>query len=56
MNPHQPELLLFWAHGGLMATYQQYEYLKQAWLLRHPDATPDQIDRALQSIARRLGL
>ena len=39
-----------------MATYQQYEYEKQAWLRRHPDATPAQIDRAFQAIARRLGL
>jgi len=39
-----------------MATYQQYEYEKQAWLRRHPDATASQIDRAFQAIARRLGL
>ena len=42
--------------GAFMATYQQYEYEKQAWLRRHPDATPAQIDRAFQAIARRLGL
>jgi len=39
-----------------MATYQQYEYEKQAWLRRHPDATSAQIDQACQAIARGLGL
>ena len=42
--------------GKSMATYQLYEYEKQAWLLRHPDATPAQITRAFQAIARKLGL
>lgn len=39
-----------------MASYQLYEYEKQAWLRDHPNATSDQIDRAFQAIARRLGL
>jgi hypothetical protein len=42
--------------GFLMATYQLYEYEKQAWIRRHPDATPAQIERAFKAIARRLGL
>jgi len=51
------------SHGALaffmglsMAAYQLYEYEKQAWLRRNPEATPAQIERAFMAIARRLGL
>ena len=48
-------------HTGLslmeiVMSYQLYEYEKQAWLKRHPEATPAQIMRAFKAIARKLGI
>lgn len=42
--------------GKTKMTYQLYEAEKSIWLRKHPDATPAQILRAFQAIARRLGL
>lgn len=39
-----------------MTVYQRYESDKAAWLRAHPDATPDQIERAMRAIAERLGI
>jgi len=39
-----------------MATYALYEAEKAIWLRQNPQATPAQIMRAYQAIARRLGL
>lgn len=39
-----------------MATYALYEAEKAIWLRDHPNATPAQVLRAFQAIARRLGL
>jgi hypothetical protein len=36
--------------------YQAYAAAKRAWLAENPGATPEQIERAFQEIARRLGL
>jgi len=36
--------------------YQQYEYLKQQWASTHPEATPAQYQKAIQQIARKLGI
>jgi len=39
-----------------MNPHQLYSAEKAAWLRAHPGATPDQIERAFQAIAERLGL
>ena len=33
-----------------------YEGAKRAWLIAHPDASPEQIERAFKAIAERLGV
>lgn len=39
-----------------MTRHQAYEHLKRSWLQRHPKATPEQIEKAMQAIARKVGL
>ena len=36
--------------------YSHYEYLKQRWLMDHPEATAKEIEEAFQRIARKLKL
>lgn len=38
------------------ATYRAYEAEKARWLAQNPTATPVQIERAFQAIAKRLGI
>lgn len=33
-----------------------YEMYKQQWLLAHPNASPDEYQRAMTEIARKIGL
>lgn len=40
-------------HDNLCALYSQS---KADWMAQHPNATPEQIERACQDIAKRLGL
>ena len=37
-------------------SYHRYEAEKALWLRTHPNATPEQIERACRAIARRLGV
>ena len=39
-----------------MNPYQRYSAEKAAWLCANPNATPEQIERAYQLIAKRLGV
>jgi len=41
---------------GLIMNYSSYEREKAAWLRANPQATPQQIERAFQAIAKRLGV
>ena len=34
----------------------QYEFLKQEWIKNHPNATPQEYQKAMQSIARKCGV
>lgn len=34
----------------------QYEFFKEAWRANHPEATPEEYEKAMQDIARRIGL
>ena len=36
--------------------WASYSFQKNAWIAAHPDATHEDIDKAAQSIARRMGL
>jgi hypothetical protein len=36
--------------------YSQYEFYKQEWIAKHPNATPLQYQKAMQEIARKLGI
>ena len=36
--------------------HAEYSYQKAKWLASHPDATPAQIEAAMKSIARKLGI
>lgn len=38
------------------ALHQAYAAQKRAWMAAHPGATPEQIERAFQQIAERLGI
>ena len=42
------------AGGGGMS--YAYEAAKQAWVRAHPGATPEQYERAMRAICRRLGI
>lgn len=37
-------------------SWQDYEYAKHEWIRRHPNATPEEYDRAIAAIVKRLGL
>lgn len=37
-------------------SYQQYEQLKQEWIAKHPNSTPEQYQKAMQAIARKCGI
>lgn len=37
-------------------SYAQYELLKAEWIAKHPHATPAQYSKAMQDIARKLGI
>lgn len=37
-------------------SYNQYEQLKAEWIAKHPNATPSQYSKAMQYIARKLGI
>lgn len=37
-------------------SYALYEQLKAEWLASHPDATPAEIQRAMQAIAKKCGI
>jgi len=37
-------------------SYSQYEFLKQEWIKSHPDATPQQYQKAMSAIAKKLGI
>jgi hypothetical protein len=37
-------------------SYSLYEYLKREWIESHPSATPEQYQRAIRAIAKRLGI
>ena len=39
-----------------MSTEHDYIEAKTAWLREHPGATPEEVERACQEIAERLGL
>lgn len=39
-----------------MSPHQRYSAEKDAWLRANPGATAEQIERAFQAIARRLGI
>jgi hypothetical protein len=39
-----------------MNKYQRYEMEKSTWLYLHPEATPEQTEKALKAIAKRIGL
>jgi hypothetical protein len=39
-----------------MNTFQRYEQEKRAWVYTHPDASPEQLERAFKAIAKRLGI
>lgn len=39
-----------------MNRHQAYEFLKARWLAANPGATPAEIERALQALARRCGV
>jgi len=36
--------------------WERYEQLKAAWVLDHPEATPDAYSEAMRAIAERLGM
>lgn len=38
------------------ATWHNYEYAKQMWVLKNPTATPEQYQAAMIRIAARLGV
>jgi len=33
-----------------------YEWLKARWIREHPNSTPEEYERAMQEIAKRLGV
>lgn len=37
-------------------SYQDYEYLKAAWIKAHPDASPEEYERAMRKLAKELGV
>ena len=37
-------------------SWQAYEAAKRAWIAANPNATPEQYDRAMRAIAKRLGV
>lgn len=39
-----------------MWAYVEYEKRKQEWIKSHPDATPNDIERACEEIAKELGV
>jgi hypothetical protein len=36
--------------------WRKYEAMKQAWIAAHPNATPEQYQRAVAQIAKRCGV
>lgn len=39
-----------------MSKHQRYEFEKSTWLYLHPEATAEQIEKAMKAIAKRIGL
>ena len=39
-----------------MWNYVEYERLKGEWLAQHPDATADEVQRALNELEERMGV
>jgi hypothetical protein len=37
-------------------SYQTYELLKQEWIAKNPHATPEQYQKAMQLISKKLGV
>lgn len=37
-------------------SYELYEMYKQEWIAKHPTATHEQYQKAMQEIAKRLGI
>lgn len=37
-------------------SYHQYEILKAEWIAKHPDATPQEYQKAMTAIARKCGV
>lgn len=37
-------------------SWETYELLKQEWIAKHPNSTPQEYENAMRNIARKLGL
>jgi len=38
------------------SNYQRYEQLKREWVDSHPDATPEEYEKAMFAIAKKAGI